>query len=346
MSSGVSISSGNAVVDEISSFSYAEHGVTYECIPYNWRKTLRRKSGKPYRIAIEILGDLTYWYHPAKVEESDGTTRYHPRFQGKYYSTSYQYYVDKFDLSRSSVAEALRYLEEVGVIKRHTKREKRVVDELELWSTTLYIELIPAVWKMLTLCETDTTPSSLNTQVLHNDDTVITILEEQTETDDIKQAANELDAIADNKAGFKADELLQNVQVSCEKLGCAPSELVEAFKVYMDTPSLWPSRDPNKRTHYALTWVKNTGLVFRCLKVLDNRRQAELKELQRKKELAMDPHDLANFATVRHIIDPFNKNDWIAWVHGELIVITDCETEKVAREKLVKLLENAARRRV
>lgn len=328
-------SSGNAIVDTMGQFSFAQNYTALDVIPQNWYKTIRSKKGRPFISAIRLLSEITYWYRPQVLHDKQtGKEKWLPRFKGHMYSCSYKQFSEKLNVSRACIAYSLKYLEELGVIKRHVKREKSVVADTVKWSTTLYIELVPSVWKALTKCESDTIPTALNEQVSSNDDPTIDQLETQDKTKEYDDVTDKIDNLAPISAGYKKEQLKSAVSKACDTHQCVPSDLVDAYSMYLSNRDFWPNNNIDKRYKYALPWTENFDLVRRCLTKVEKDREEELKAKLMAKEQAMPKDVLAQIVDITCGYSG-NARDWFATVCGQLVVIQGNPANEVEARKML-----------
>lgn len=114
---------------------------TGNIIPHNWYKTLTYENGKPNFNAIIILSEIVYWYRP--VERKDEATGQLVALERKFHSDilqrSYKSLANQFGMTKRQVEDAVKYLEDQGLIKR----ERRVVkiSNGETLGNVLFIDL-------------------------------------------------------------------------------------------------------------------------------------------------------------------------------------------------------------
>ena len=89
-------------------------------IPHNWYKTITYANGKPHMNAIIILAEIVYWYRPTTIkDEAKGqVVSMNRKFHGDLLQRTYQSFADQFGLSKGQVTDALKCLEEQGVVTR------------------------------------------------------------------------------------------------------------------------------------------------------------------------------------------------------------------------------------
>ena len=131
------ISTGNSIVDQVGTLN-----LTGNIIPESWYHTIVNENGKPNTVAILILADIVYWYRPTEVrDETTLSVTYTKKFyDSDYLQRNYEQLMKKFNLSKKQARDALIFLENLGLVKRHFKNI--VVAGLPL-SNVMYIELDP-----------------------------------------------------------------------------------------------------------------------------------------------------------------------------------------------------------
>lgn len=107
------MTSGNETVDAMGMMN-----LTGNVIPQIWYSTITRENGKPYLLAITLLGDIVYWYRPTEIrdERTGRVVGWKKRFRGDLLQKTYQQYADLYGESKRSVKAAMDRLEELGVI--------------------------------------------------------------------------------------------------------------------------------------------------------------------------------------------------------------------------------------
>lgn len=145
----VFLSTGNPIVDEMSTIS-----ISGNVIPEIWYKTLVNEKNRTNPLAILILADIVYWYRPTeKRDEVTNKVFYIKRFaDDDYLQRSYDQLSQKFCISKNQARDAILFLEDKGVIKRHFRTVQTLNGPLP---NVMYIELIPAVLKKLTFPDND-----------------------------------------------------------------------------------------------------------------------------------------------------------------------------------------------
>ena len=135
---------GNHIVDEIGQLN-----ITGNVIPEAWYSTIVNNQGKVNCIAIFILSGITYWYRPTEVrDESSNKVIFKSKFSGNdYLQRSYKDICEKYNISTKQAREALKLLEELGVVKRHFKDIDTGYGKCH---NVMYLELVPSALKKLT----------------------------------------------------------------------------------------------------------------------------------------------------------------------------------------------------
>lgn len=142
------LTSGNEIVDAMGSIN-----ISGNIIPTVWYRTITKENGKPYLLAIVILADIVYWYHPSEVRDQ-GTghiLRWKKKFLEDILRQSYQYYADLFGESKKNVKTAMDKLEKIKVIRREF-RTVSYGDGLAC-NNVMYVELKTDILYQLTFPE-------------------------------------------------------------------------------------------------------------------------------------------------------------------------------------------------
>ena len=110
-------------------------------IPHNWYNELKRENGKPNLNAIIILAEIVYWYRPTAVkDETTGQPKGSNRkFHADLLQRTYKSFADQFGLSKGQVQDAIKYLEDQGLITRVLRTVH--TDAGMVLPNTLYIDL-------------------------------------------------------------------------------------------------------------------------------------------------------------------------------------------------------------
>lgn len=94
--------------------------LTGNVIHTSWFQTITKTNGKADLVAINILAEIVYWYKPREIR--DELTGAHLGWKNKYkedlLQKSYTSLADQFGLTERQVKEAIKSLEELGVIER------------------------------------------------------------------------------------------------------------------------------------------------------------------------------------------------------------------------------------
>lgn len=133
------MSTGNKIVDAMSNVN-----ISGNVISPMWYRTVVKEDGKPHFLAIAILSDIVYWYRPRIVrDESTGNViRATKRFADDLLQRGSKALAEQFGVSKRQITEALRMLEQIGVITRHYRIIERTYgDETVKIANVQYIEL-------------------------------------------------------------------------------------------------------------------------------------------------------------------------------------------------------------
>ncbi|MCQ2567620.1 MAG: DUF6017 domain-containing protein [Mogibacterium sp.] len=128
--------SGNMIVDAM-----GEMKITGDIVPLSWYREITFRNGRPDFGGAAILANLVYWYRPSvKVEENTGNVVWKKKFRNDYVQMGYAQIEERFNLSRDQAKDALRRLEERGLIRRHF----RTVDAGGIrCNNVMFLEIIP-----------------------------------------------------------------------------------------------------------------------------------------------------------------------------------------------------------
>lgn len=140
-------STGNVYVDEISKMNLVGN-----VIPHTWYSRIKMPSGKTDLNAIVILAEIIYWYRSTETFDSstDTVTGYKKKFRADLLQKSYDDFSKKLGLSKRQVKDAIKRLEDNGLIIRHFREVK--VGDLYI-NNVLYIEPIVENIKAITFYE-------------------------------------------------------------------------------------------------------------------------------------------------------------------------------------------------
>lgn len=138
------LTTGNKIVDEVSKINFQG-----DITPRIWRKTITKSNGKPYPLARDILSDLVYWYRATEtVDEDTQEITIKKKFRDDLLYKTYDQLGEEFGESKRVIRDALKRLEDLGVICRHFRT---VTYENGITvNNVMYIELIPPVLYALT----------------------------------------------------------------------------------------------------------------------------------------------------------------------------------------------------
>ena len=130
-------STGNDIVDQVGKMN-----ISGNVIPMVWFQTIQYPNGTPHNNAIHILADIVYWYRPKEErdEESGQLIGMRKKFKEDLLQRSYKQMADSYGLSNKQVTEAIKALEEMGLIKRHFRNIKIKGQNL---NNVLFLELSP-----------------------------------------------------------------------------------------------------------------------------------------------------------------------------------------------------------
>lgn len=133
------MSTGNKIVDAM-----ANVNISGNVISPMWYRTVVKEDGKPHFLAIAILSDVVYWYRPRIVrdEVTGNVIRATKRFADDLLQRGSKALAEQFGVSKRQITEALRMLEQIGVITRHYRIIERTYgDETVKIANVQYIEL-------------------------------------------------------------------------------------------------------------------------------------------------------------------------------------------------------------
>jgi hypothetical protein len=138
---------GKNMVDQV-----GKTGLSGNIIPDAWYKTIISRNGKVNLLAVNILADVVYWYRPSEMrDEITGKVTYKKKFRHvDFLQKSYKDICEKFNCSEKQAREALKDLENLGVVTRHFKT---VETEYGFYPNAMFLELIPGALIALTFPE-------------------------------------------------------------------------------------------------------------------------------------------------------------------------------------------------
>ena len=104
-------------------------------IPTSWYKKIKKDTGKPHFLAIVLLADIVACFNTnINIDKTNKLQR------------SSNYFAEKYNVSKRSVTEALRALENIGAIKRSFKTV--TVDDINIGNIQ-YIEACKQIIQQL-----------------------------------------------------------------------------------------------------------------------------------------------------------------------------------------------------
>lgn len=108
-------SSGNSIVDRMASVNF-----TGNIVPAQWWHELKMPSGATDTAGVIILSEICYWYRPRlERDEATGEVKgYRKRFKADLLQRSYDSFAKQFGFTKRQVTEAIKRLENAGLIKR------------------------------------------------------------------------------------------------------------------------------------------------------------------------------------------------------------------------------------
>lgn len=130
-------STGNDIVDQVGKMN-----ISGNVIPMVWFQTIQYPNGTPHNNAIHILADIVYWYRPKEErdEESGQLIGMRKKFKEDLLQRSYKQMAENYGLSKKQVTEAIKALEEMGLVKRHFRNIKIKGQNV---NNILFLELSP-----------------------------------------------------------------------------------------------------------------------------------------------------------------------------------------------------------
>jgi DnaD/phage-associated family protein len=129
------LKAGHHIVDTVAKI-HLEGNV----IPHNWFNNIKLESGKPDVISIILLSEIVYWYRPTIIkDESTGMIKeVKKRFKADLLQRSYESFADQFGFTKRQVKDAIKRLEDYGLITRVFRNIE--TNNIKL-SNVLFIEL-------------------------------------------------------------------------------------------------------------------------------------------------------------------------------------------------------------
>ena len=143
----VNLTTENSIVNAVGKMAF-----TGNVIPESWYKTVVSANGRVNLLAVNLLGEIVYWYRPMEVrDERSGDVTWVKKFADEeYLQKSYAQICEKYNVSTKQAREALIVLEKLGVVKRHFRT---IETEMGKCPNVMYIELIPDALYKLTYTE-------------------------------------------------------------------------------------------------------------------------------------------------------------------------------------------------
>jgi len=97
--------------------------LTGNVIPHSWYSRITFENGKTDLIAIILLAEIIYWYRPTEIkcERTGRLLGYKKKFRADMLQRSNGSFADQFGLTKRQIADALKRLEESGLIIRQLR---------------------------------------------------------------------------------------------------------------------------------------------------------------------------------------------------------------------------------
>ncbi len=132
---------------------------------HGWFKSITLPNGKPYMVAIVILGEIFYWYKPTEVkDEQTSQVSYKQKFKADRLQKSYQQLADSFGFTKRQVVDACKYLKDNGYI---TLEFRTISVNSVPHSNVMFIEPVAEVIKNIsTLYRQNEIPPTLKSDTL------------------------------------------------------------------------------------------------------------------------------------------------------------------------------------
>lgn len=129
------LTTGIESVDKIASLN-----IRGNIIPHAWFSALRMPSGRTDINGILILSEIVYWHRPRIVrdEYTGAVTAVKKRFKADLLQRSYDSFAEQFGLTKRQVTDAIKRLEEGGLISRVFRN---IEQNGVVLSNVLFIEL-------------------------------------------------------------------------------------------------------------------------------------------------------------------------------------------------------------
>ncbi|GEM_PF-2138468 len=97
--------------------------LTGNIIPHSWYSRITFENGKTDLIAIALLAEIIYWYRPSEIkcERTGRLLGYKKKFRADMLQRSNGSFADQFGLTKRQIADALKRLEDGGLIIRQLR---------------------------------------------------------------------------------------------------------------------------------------------------------------------------------------------------------------------------------
>lgn len=142
----------NEIVNQVKDIA-----ITGNVIPHHWYQALtfapdKKGRRRPNHVAVTLLADIVYWYRPVEVrcEHTGQFLRYDKKFKADFLQRSKEAFAVAFGFTKREVGDALKFLEDKGLIKRHYRTV--LVGDVRA-SNILFIELIPEALREIQKCD-------------------------------------------------------------------------------------------------------------------------------------------------------------------------------------------------
>ena len=144
---GICMKTDNDIVNKVGKMNFSGN-----IIPEVWYKTIVSSNGRVNLLAVNLLGEIVYWYKPMEIrDEMTGDVTWKKKFaDDNYLQRNYSKICEKYNVSTKQAREALIVLETLGVVKRHFRT---IETEMGKCPNVMYIELIPDALYRLTYPE-------------------------------------------------------------------------------------------------------------------------------------------------------------------------------------------------
>lgn len=113
----------NQFTHKMSSYNHSSLGMIIS--DRSWDNFIVYPSGKPHQTAIKLLSEILYWYKPFTKPLKNGRSILQKKFKGTWLYVSYKELSKKLKIKRAkTIQEGFRYLEKIGILKRHIEKEE------------------------------------------------------------------------------------------------------------------------------------------------------------------------------------------------------------------------------